>query len=364
MRFAACILAVTALLTVQPAMAQWDAKAFWGSVQSRCDATAAKPAGETGKRIARLAIDEFYRFGGHEIDADGRLFRFGQTEAEHEPEHGEKRPARLGDLGWWRVKEYWRALYGPDFADKLEARGYRDAVAATDAAQTARPLRPHVADVLRAADGVSDPVLREVLREAALRAAIIDTPWSAAFISYIVRQAGVSAEAFEFANAHRAYIYDAFAVSAAEVDGKDSTRSYRACPVFTTRPRVGDLICFQREPALAGKSEAEMREIIRGEVADQTKARSVRQTHCDVVASVDAAAHKLYVIGGNVEQSVTVKKLNLRRGLKVSTRQKRNCGGPGHWTLPRPSEAAGAEAAGRDNCSLIDKKWFVLLQMR
>lgn len=371
MRSLICILAVAAALAAMPAMAamaQRDRATFWQDVQARCDATAAKGPSATGERVARAAIVEFDRFGGHEIDSDGRLFRFGQTEAEHAPEHGGGRPSRLGDLGWWRVKEYWRALYGEDFADKLEVRGYRGGAEAADSAQAAILLRPHVADVLRAADSIADPALREVLREAALRAAIIDTPWSAAFISYVIKQAGVTADAFEFANAHRAYIYDAFAVSAAEAQekesGKDSARRYRACPVFTTKPRPGDLICFQREPALADKSDVEVRAIIRGEIADASRPRSVRQTHCDVVASVDRAANKVYVIGGNVEQAVTVKKLNLRRDLKLSDAQGGSCGGPGHWTLPRPSDAAKADPRARDICSLNDKKWFVLLQMR
>lgn len=359
------VLAFVAVFPMQPASAETaKATAFWPSVQARCDATAAKGPSDTGKGIARAAIDEFYRFGGHEIDADGRLFRFGRTEAEHAPEHGGSRPAQLGDLGWWRVKEYWRALYGKDFGDKLEVRGYRGAADAADGKQAAELLRPHAADMLRAADGIADPALREVLREAALRAAIVDTPWSAAFISYIVKQAGVTADAFAFANAHRAFIYDAFAVSAAENDGKDSSRLYRACPVFSTRPRAGDLICFQREPALADKTDADIREVIRGEVADNDAAHSVRRTHCDVVAAVDPAAQKLYVIGGNVEQAVTVKKLKLRRGLKLSSVRNGRCGGPGHWTLPRPSDAAAGDIPRGGGCSLNDSKWFVLLQMR
>jgi hypothetical protein len=360
------LLAAAALFATQPASAQQDSQipGFWKSVQARCDATAAKPASDTGMRMARAAIDEFYRFGGHEIDADGRLFRFGQTEAEHEQEHSDKRAVRLGDLGWWRVLEYWRSLYGDDFAGKLEVRGYRDATEAADAARALKLLRPHAADLLRATDGIADPALREVTREAILRAAIIDTPWSAAFIDYVVKQAGVKADAFPFANAHRVYIYDAFAVSAAETKGTDSTRLYRACPLSSTRPRVGDLICFQREPALADTSDAAVRETILRELADKSARHSVQRTHCDVVASIDQAASKMYVIGGNVEQSVAVKKLNLRRGLRFSAVQKRDCGGSSHWTLPRPSDAAAEVQRLTESCSLNDQKWFVLLQLR
>ena len=194
---------------------------------------------ELGQRIAQTAIDEFNRFGGHQIDANGRLFHFGLTEAEHEEDDGGNRQASLGHLGWWQVMKYWRALYGDDAADKLEVRGYRDASTSTQETQTAALLRTSAAELLRAAEGVSDPAMREILREAALRAAIIDTSWSAAFISYVIRQSGVAANAFQFANAHRVYIYDAFAASAAELTNTAGDRLYRACPLTTTRPRAG-----------------------------------------------------------------------------------------------------------------------------
>ena len=90
--------------------------------------------------------------------------------------------------------KYWRALYGDDPADKLEVRGYRDASTLTEETQAAALLRTTAARLLRVAEAVSDPAEREILREAALRAAIIDTPWSAAFISYVIRQSGVARE--------------------------------------------------------------------------------------------------------------------------------------------------------------------------
>jgi hypothetical protein len=50
--------------------------------------------------------------------------------------------------------------------------------------------------------------------------------------------------------------------------------------------------------------------------------------------------------------------------LKFSAVQKGHCGGSGQWTLPQPA-ADGPPAAGHtDKCSLNDKKWFVLLQLR
>ena len=70
----------------------------------------------------------------------------------------------------------------------------------------------------------------------------------------------------------------------------------------------------------------------------------------------------MYTIGGNVNQAVSARKLNLRRSLKFSATQKGHCGGPGHWTLPSAHPPHGSGHA--EKCSLNDKKWFVLLQVR
>jgi len=53
--------------------------------------------------------------------------------------------------------------------------------------------------------------------------------------------------------------------------------------------------------------------------------------------------------------------MNLRGDLKVSAVQKGHCGGAGAWTLPQsPMQTPHASV----KCSLNDKKWFVLLQLR
>jgi len=352
-------------LATHPASAQADrtAAAFWKAVQTTCNATAAKPPGELGRKIAQTAIDEFVHFGGHQIDSNGRLFHFGLTEAEHEEDDGGVPQTTVGQLGWWQVMKYWRALFGDETAaDSLEARGYEKASSSTQETQEAAILRTEASRLLREAEKVSDPAAREILREAALRAAVIDTSWSAAFISYVVRQAGVDATAFRFANAHRVYIYDAFATSAAELTHEAGGQTYRACPISTTKPRPGDLICNHRESTLADLNEEAIRERIRAEIASATDARSIRRTHCEVVASVDAQAHKMYTIGGNVLQAVTARKLNLRpRSLSFSPSQKGYCGGSGYWTLPHTATEA---PHGPPKCSLNDKKWFVLLQVR
>jgi hypothetical protein len=367
MRAPVCAIVAAIGLAAQPAFAQAERPpaAFWKTVQATCDATAAKPPSELGKRIAQTALEEFNRFGGHQVDSNGRLFRFGLTEAEHKEDDGGDPRASLGHLGWWQVMKYWRSLFGDNSTtDKLEVVGYRDASTTNDETKVAEVLRTDAASLLRAADSASDPTVREALREAAIRAAVIDTPWSAAFISYVVKQAGAPASAFKFSNAHRTYIYDAFAASAAEPTNTAGDKLYRACPVYTTKPRVGDLLCFQREPSLADVSDEVVRERMRAELASGSAIRSVRRTHCEVVASIDAGASKMYVIGGNVHQGITAKRLNLQRDLKLSTTQTGNCGGAAYWTMPGTSGDTANAPGPPKKCSLNDKKWFVLMQLR
>ena len=159
MRALVCAIVAAIGLAAHPASALADGTAatFWKPVQAACDAAAAKPPSELGRRIAQTAIDEFTHFDGHQIDSNGRLFRFGLTEAEHEEDDGGNPQASLGHLGWWQVMKYWRALFGNDPADKLEVRGYRDATTLTQATEVSALLRTSAARLLDAAKGVSDP---------------------------------------------------------------------------------------------------------------------------------------------------------------------------------------------------------------
>ena len=221
-------------------------------------------------------------------------------------------------------------------------------------------MRTSAAELLRAAEEVSDPKMREILRETALRAAIVDTSWSAAFVSYVIRQSGVAPNAFRFANAHRVYIYGAFAASAAELKNETSDgilAHVRSPPASDGRFDLRTARSHARRRQRRGGTRT-----YPGGTRRRRDARSVRRTHCEIVAHVDAAGRKVYTIGGNVNQSVTTRKLNLRRDLKFSALQTGDFGGLGQWTLPQP--AAHVARPLTRKCSLNDKKWFVLLQLR
>jgi hypothetical protein len=362
-------------------------------VQKICNQTAATKPGPLATKIAQTALDEHYRFGGHQIDSNGRLFRFGLVESEQEEEASGPQ-AQLGHLGWWQVLKYWRALYGtnPKVAARLRVWGYEEASASRnedkdgapdkdraplhDEAAMADLTKVSVADLIRLGAQTKDGDTVEVLREAAFRSAIVDNPWSAAFVSYVVKMAALgegpnpseiqsfARNKFPFSAAHRDYIFAAFKTSLADAPaGKASTKDghlYRACPIYATEPRVGDMLCYHRESQLKDASDSTVRDIILDDAQAGRFETSISQNHCDVVVHIDREAQKAYVVGGNVQQSVTVKKLRLRRDMKFAD----NKSGCGDWTLPPPSASVPVGPSVRDNCSLNEKKWFVLLQMR
>ena len=105
------------------------------------------------------------------------------------------------------------------------------------------------------------------------------------------------------------------------------------------------MICNQRESALADATEEAVRERIRTELASGGDTRSIRRTHCEVVASIDPRTRTMITIGGNVLQAVTARKLNLRkRSLKFQAAQKGHCGGADHCAPDQGSAQAAAQA--------------------
>jgi hypothetical protein len=395
MRAAVITVLVAAGLYAEQAAAQpSDSRPHWRSVQRICDQTAALKPTALASKIAQTALDEHYRFGGHQIDSDGRLFRFGLVESEQEDNDGDDGAARLGHLGWWQVLKYWRSLHGtnPKVAARLKVWGYEEASASRnedkdgapdrdraplhDEAMVAELTQVFAADLIKLGTQTKDRNTIEVLRETAFRAAIVDNPWSAAFISYVIKTAALDESAsqanvqsfartrFQFSGAHRHYIFAAFKTSIADAAaGKTSAKDghlYRACPIYATEPRIGDLVCYHRERMLKDAGDSMVRDLMLTEAQSGKAETSISRNHCDVVVHIDRQANKMYVAGGNVQQSVTIKKLRLRQDLKFAENKQR-CG---DWTLPPPSASVSVGPSLRDNCSLNEKKWFVLLQMR
>ncbi len=120
------------------------------------------------------------------------------------------------------------------------------------------------------------------------------TPWSAAFVSWVMCESGLSEPAqFRRAVAHHSYIDQAIRAR----DGNTSAAAFTAHDVGETAISPGDLLCSGRRPAY--RSVADRRRQI-GEGA---------RTHCDVVVALDTARDRILAIGGNVRATVGLKLL-------------------------------------------------------
>ena len=272
-----------------------------------CAQQAVQPPPGLAARMATAALREHALMGGALIDAGGGLIRQGFAEAEQDRAPDSDRPT------WQRVWGYWRSTQ----------------VAALVSASTRTP-------------------------SAQMRAALIDQPWSAVFIGHVMRQAGLRERQFRYSASHQDYVRAAFASTEVELEGRASAYAYRACDLRSTAPRVGDLLCFARDRDRAADTFDTLRQAL------ATRAVSM---HCDLVVRRDSAS--VEAVGGNVVQSVTLRRLGLQSD------------GSGRlWSAYLESEHARAAMAvlapppeGSAQALLPDtylnrKPWSVLLQLR
>jgi len=118
-------------------------------------------------------------------------------------------------------------------------------------------------------------------------------PWSAAFISALMRRAGFGEREFAFSDTHADYV----------VAARDGRRSaYEAVPTPATA-QPGDLICATRQVHPGDAMPATLAAVRGGAGATAM--------HCDLVVAVDAAANRLDAIGGNVQQAVARSRVTL-----------------------------------------------------
>ena len=118
--------------------------------------------------------------------------------------------------------------------------------------------------------------------------------WSAAFISWVMCEAGIDNSAeFRHAIAHHSYIDQAIRAR----DGVDPHALYTAYDSGEAEVALGDLLCTGTRPVYA---DLEARRAQIGEGA---------RTHCDIVVKIDSEMNTVDTIGGNVQSAVTLKTL-------------------------------------------------------
>lgn len=157
-------------------------------------------------------------------------------------------------------------------------------------------------------------------------------PWSAAFISFVMCEAGLTDAQFLKSPVHWAYIDQAIRKATSPAD----TALFTALDPTSATPRPGDLICADRYPGNRYSTVADRRAFM----------GTNRPTHCDVVVKIDRRRLRLHAIGGNVVNSVTLKVLGLRRI---------RSGGKSRLVLQTPDPAGGAVPGA--------PAWFALLRL-
>jgi hypothetical protein len=119
-------------------------------------------------------------------------------------------------------------------------------------------------------------------------------PWSAAFVSWVMCEAGLDASArFRRAVAHHVYVDQAIRAR----DGHAPEAAFAAYDVGERRIAPGDMLCRARRPAY-------------GTIAERRRQMGVgARSHCDIVVGVDEAGARILAIGGNVRGTVGLKLL-------------------------------------------------------
>jgi hypothetical protein len=312
-----------------------------------------------GSAVAERALGEHRTFGGHVIDARGRLLRIGSHETATTGEFGVER----GQVPWRKVLGYWESLSGRLAAESQaatpQAVAYHSAILSAQEGEPAHrrslPLQTLLSAIAAAdfsREGTDAESVRQALAASVIRASNVDVPWSAAFVSAVLKDAGVKPEQFAFSAAHVTYIGQAVRTAASESLSTPVDALYRACDPYGTVPRRGDLLCYHRHRlADAPAAGPDLFGWLVKRIAEGDS--PISRSHCDIVIGVDVHARKVRVVGGNVQQSVALRSLNLNRRMVLSTNQGLPSCGEGSLTGTPPGP-----------CSLNAQPWFVLLQMR
>lgn len=173
------------------------------------------------------------------------------------------------------------------------------------------------------------------LQAASCRAFLSDTPWSAVFVSFVMNRAGVPG--FHASASHIDFVRDAYR--------QPGTSPYTVADPDAASPAGGDLLCFSRGRNLLGPQG--MRDFLASGSGDGLN------MHCDIVVAANPGGDgRLYLVGGNVLQGVTMRVLPLNRSGAI-------------WGLPRRTANPGNCQPGNEAaCSFNRQDWVALLKLK
>lgn len=252
---------------------------------------------DVATRIAAVACEEHLRWRRPFIGSNGQL-------ASSLVAEGESRGLEGGGAPWRQVAMYWR---------DAGLLGQSGAAGAADCAYAlGNPAYPGLG----------------------CRAFVIDNPWSAAFVSWVMQRAGVPR--FTVSGGHFDF------VRAARLNPAGSPYVFLD-PVSAT-PATGDLLCYVRTGRVHGH-EGLARAIDGGATG--------LAMHCDIVVAANPAGDaRAWLVGGNVQQTVTMRTLNLNAGGRF-------------WGLPQRGE--GDVECSPDTpatCDFNRQDWAALLKLK
>ena len=250
---------------------------------------------QVATRIAAIACDEHLRWNRPFIDADGRLASLTAYEAEGSG-------LKDGGSPWRRVAFYWQA------SGLLAPMGFK----------------PGATDCGYAAINLSYAGL-------GCRGFVIDNPWSAAFVSWVMQRAGVPG--FRSSASHFDY------VRAARKDAAGSP--YRFVERWSARGPAGHLLCSVLRTRVL---------VFVGWANPIDGSASGLPMHCDMIVAVNDG--KGYAIGGNVQQAVTMRVLNLNAQGQL-------------WGVPQRTEGdVECSPQTQAACNFNRQDWAAVLKLK
>ena len=237
-------------------------------------------APDVATRIAAFACQENHTWFRTFIDADGRAGGQVVYEAENDP-------LADGSQAWRKVAAYWN---GSGLSGQCASVG---------------------------------PACRNF---------VVDTPWSAAFVSWVMHRAGVAG--FSASSRHLDYV---------RVAWRQPTRNpYRLAAPNEEPPAPGDLLCYVR-----GNS----RVLGHGGLLDRLGGEGGLPMHCDIVVAT-VPGEMAWLVGGNVQQAVTLRMLRLDAQGRFTELPMRDASD----TLCSPDAPA--------QCNLNRQDWAALLKLK
>lgn len=214
---------------------------------------------ETAKEIVKTACEEHRLWQRPFIDRNGRLASLGPTEAENDS------LADDGLIAWQRAAGYWRE------SNTLNA------MAAIPGAQSC----------------MAPAGLRETDNDC--RSFLLDNPWSAAFISWVMTRSGVAT--FTRSPRHIDYIRTAYSTPASS--------PYQLRDPAAEKPAPGDMLCFLRNRTTSLDYTGLVHAL-------GNNSAQHWPSHCEIVVAANVGGDRtLYLIGGNVANTVVMRMLPL-----------------------------------------------------